>query len=242
MKVIYSPSGRAEEYSELAANLYNGCGHGCEYCYAASIRKIRRAQYFSPSYVHLRKNVLKELKKDAKNMAGDKRPILFSFLSDPYQPLEKVQSATREALSTMAKYRLRPQILTKAGTWSITRDKDVLQQCNGIWAATLTTDCPDESRRWEPQAALPEERIQALQMAKEAGLETWVSFEPVFNTAAVLRLINRMAPFVDEFKVGKLNYHPRAKEIDWIRFRENVVEALETANVSYYIKNDLRKL
>ena len=37
MKVIYEPKGRAKEYAELAVNLYNGCSHGCEYCYARKI-------------------------------------------------------------------------------------------------------------------------------------------------------------------------------------------------------------
>ena len=32
--LIYEPSGRAREYAPLALNLYNGCPHGCTYCYA----------------------------------------------------------------------------------------------------------------------------------------------------------------------------------------------------------------
>jgi len=32
-KPIYEPAGRAAEFSKFALNLFNGCSHGCEYCF-----------------------------------------------------------------------------------------------------------------------------------------------------------------------------------------------------------------
>ena len=241
MRTIYRPTGNAGEYAELACNLYQGCGHGCVYCYAPGVLRVKREDFHDPSQIRPRDNILRELQAQAGKMAGDKRPILLCFTSDPYQPREQDLQITRGALEILADSRLQPQILTKAGPWAIERDLDILQRCNGIWAATLTTDDAEESGLWKPQAALPEERIQALRTAKKAGLQTWVSFEPVYNTQAVLRLIERTSPFVDVFKVGKLNRHSKAGEIDWAQFLKDVEARLNAVGADYYLKNDLRK-
>ncbi|MCL2006359.1 MAG: hypothetical protein FWG73_09405 [Planctomycetaceae bacterium] len=37
MPIIYTPRGKALEYSDLAANLYTGCSHACRYCYCPAI-------------------------------------------------------------------------------------------------------------------------------------------------------------------------------------------------------------
>jgi DNA repair photolyase len=242
MPIIYEPKGKAREYSPLAANIYKGCSHRCEYCYVPGIPPFKfaknpREAFFSSSAP--RPNVLAELAKDAKRFAGDKRLVLMSFTSDPYQPAEREHGVIREAIKVMAAHRLRPQILTKGGAWAIQRDADVLRDANGIWAATLTTDNPAESLKWEPGAALPTDRIEALRIAKAAGLETWVSLEPVIDPDAAVRLIDQTHQFVDLFKVGKLNYHPLADKIDWADFLERVEVKLDEHGAKRYIKIDL---
>ena len=236
---IYEPRGKAREYSPLAANLYKGCSHACIYCFAPSATRTDRAMFSKAAYIRPRQLVLEQLAKDAVSMAGDPRPILLSFTSDAYQPLEKKLGLTRKALEILAANGLTPQILTKAGAWSIRRDADVLASCGGIWAATLTTDDPLLSQEWEPFAALPADRIEALRLAKEAGLQTWVSFEPVIDPPAVYRLIEATRGFVDLYKVGRLNYHPHALTIDWPHFRETSIAILEKFGKKYYIKHDL---
>lgn len=237
--IIYEPKGKAREYSELAANIYKGCSHACVYCFAPDATFTDRKKFSDPAYIAPRPNIIRQLDKDAEKFAGDPRTILMSFTADVYQPIERDLKLTRQALSVMALNKLTPQILTKAGAWAIERDIDILQKCNGIWAATLTTDNPAESLKWEPGAALPDDRIEALKIAHAAGLKTWVSFEPVFNPDAVYRLIDATHEFVDFYKVGKMNYHPIAKEIDWHTFLINVELALNGYQKPHYIKKDL---
>ena len=242
MPIIYEPAGKAREYSPLAANLYKGCAHKCEYCYVPGIppykfSKTAREDFYSDPQP--RANVIKQLERDAQKFAGDSRPVLMCFTSDPYQPCESGAMITRQALQIMAEYDLHPQILTKGGAWAVKRDQDVLTRSGAIWAATLTTDDPDESLAWEPGASLPADRIEALRLAKESGLETWVSLEPVINPDAALRLIDQTHGFVDLFKVGKLNYHPHAETIDWTDFLTNVEDRLDHYGLARYIKKDL---
>lgn len=47
--------------------------------------------------------------------------------------------------------------------------------------------------------------------------------------------------FVDLFKVGKLNHHPRAKEINWYDFGWKAKNLLESLGNDYYLKHDLRQ-
>jgi len=239
MPAIYVPRGKALEYSELACNLYKGCSHACAYCFAPGATFTDRQKFSSPDYIRPRPGIIAELNRDAEKLAGDPRTILMSFTSDVYQEAEKKLKLTRQALSVMALNNLTPQILTKAGAWAIERDMDLLQHANGIWAATLTTDCPEESIKWEPGAALPADRIKALQIAKDAGLRTWVSFEPVIDPEAVYRLIDQTHDFVDLYKVGKLNYHPLAKEINWNKFLSDAEKRLDHYGKDRYIKKDL---
>lgn len=244
MSIIYEPRGKALEYSPLAANLYNGCSHGCKYCYVPTLppwkfsKNARENFYSSPCS---RSNILANLEADAKKLKGDKRRILFSFTSDAYQPKEKEFEVTRSALEIMAKYNLHPQILTKAGEWAIKRDTDILKKSGCIWAATLTCDDSQKSQEWEPGAALPEDRIAALERAHGIGLETWVSLEPVIDPDAAIRLIHVTHKFVDLYKVGKLNHHPLEKEIDWTDFLKKAEDVLDTYKKPRYIKVDLEK-
>lgn len=244
MPVIYAPKGKALEYSELAANLYKGCSHGCQYCYVPGIppykfaEDARKTFYSSPSP---RKDILIELEKDARRYHGDKRRILMSFTSDAYQPIEREYQLTRQALRIIAEHGLHPQILTKAGEWAVKRDIDILKSSGCIWAATLTCDDDKKSLEWEPGAALPDDRIAALERAHGIGLETWVSLEPVLDPDTAIRLIHMTHKFVDLYKVGKLNHHPLESTIDWKDFLYRTEDVLNLYGKARYIKVDLER-
>ena len=70
-------------------------------------------------------------------------------------------------------------------------------------------------------------------------MPTWVSLEPVLEPAASLEIIRETAPYVNLFKVGKLNYHPMARSIDWRAFGLAAIALLESLGKPYYIKKDL---
>lgn len=237
--IIYEPRGKALEYSPLAANLYRGCSHACIYCYAPSATFKKRDIFHSCEFIKPRVDVLKKFEKDCKKLAGDKREVLFSFTTDSYQKCETELNITRQALEIALKYDLFPVILTKGGKRAV-KDFDILTKFkNRKFGVSLTHDVDSISLKWEPGAALPNDRIDTLIEAWTLGIETFVSFEPVIDPESVLRLIDKTYEFVDFYKVGKLNYHPNSKMIDWVIFRESVIKKLESLNKKYMIKNDL---
>ena len=236
MSIIYAPKGRAGEYSELAANLYSGCSHGCVYCYVPNIlRQERKEFYFEPKP---RKNILKLLQKDCQKFYGEERSILLSFTSDPYQPIDKKYKITRYAIEIIKRYGLHVNILTKGGKRA-ERDFDLLDEKDKV-GATLTFSEETDSLKWEPEASTPKERMEMLKKAKEHGFQTWVSLEPVIDPYQTLKLIDMTHEYVDHYKVGLLNYHPKSRQINWKKFANDVLEILTKHNKDYYIKNDLR--
>jgi DNA repair photolyase len=237
--IIYRPRGAALEYCELSMNHYKCCSHGCVYCYASGCL-FMTPEAFRTNLVMAKdwkeRITLNTAKLQSNGITG---PVHLSFLSDPYQPIEREMRATRYVLEMFHQHGIHSQILTKAGPWGLSRDADLLVRTHANWGATLTTDNDKESLEWEPGAALPGDRIAALEKAHGLGLKTWVSLEPVINPAAVFRLIDATHCFVTVFKVGKLNRHRHAATIDWPKFRADVVAKLESVGANYTLKKAL---
>lgn len=160
-------------------------------------------------------------------------------MCDPYQQIEEEYQLTRQAIQILHSCELSVMILTKGGRRA-ERDFDVLTD-NDRFGVTLTNLDDKFSLEWEPGAALPHERIGSLQKAHEKGIKTWVSLEPVIYPEVALEIIRQTHSFVDQFKVGMLNYHPHAKNIDWHKFALDVKNLLDGMKCSYYLKDDLRK-
>jgi len=239
MSVIYEPKGRAREYSELACNLYKGCGHKCLYCYGPRVTKTSREEFQKPT---ARKNILRRLEADVSKASKvqRKKSVLLSFTSDPYQMLDQKLKITRGAIKILHAGGFKVTVLTKGGPRA-ERDFDLMGP-RDTHAVTLTLLNNAASRKWEPKAALPLDRIKTLREAHHVrGMKTWVSLEPVIDPDAVYKIIALTYPYVDLYKVGVLNYHPHAKTIDWAKFAIEVVDRLEEYGCEYYLKEDLRK-
>lgn len=238
MNAIYEPKGRAQEYSLLAANLYTGCPHGCLYCYAPGALHRRREDFHADC--RPRDGILDALKKDAQRLRGDQRRILLCFTCDPYPAdLPPMQDVTRLAIQRLHREHLAVQVLTKGGRRACT-DFDIYGP-DDAFATTLTWRTAEESLEMEPRAATPADRVKAIYEAHTRGLQTWVSLEPVFESADALAWIDEVADVVDLFKVGTLNHSPLAKDIDWRSFGIAAVEKLEALGKPYWIKHDLAK-
>lgn len=236
--VIYEPKGKAREYSQLAVNLYRGCGHGCEYCYAPATIHSTKVKFRQPAP---RKDILNKIDQDAckLQLEQETRPILLCFTCDPYQPIDEQYQLTRKAIQILHSHNLNVMLLTKGGKRA-ERDFDLLTS-DDWFGVTLTNLDNALSEKWEPVTALPDERLISLHDAHEKGIKTWVSLEPVLYPDVTLEIIRRTHHFVDKFMVGTLNYHPHSRSIDWHRFVVNVKNLLIDLKCNYYLKDDLSK-
>lgn len=237
-QAIYETRGRAREFNELALNHYKGCGHQCVYCYGADVTHQNPDDFKNKC---LPRVTLDMIAKDASQLAKreEKRPILLSFVTDPYQPFDEIGYFTRQVITVLKQFNLRVTILTKGGLRSM-RDFDLLTN-QDEYATTLTCDNAEDSQKWEPNAALPIDRINALKAAFYRSIQTWVSFEPVIYPEQTLNLLQMTHPYVGHYKVGTMNYHEHGKTINWRKFLMDVEVHLRRLKKPYYIKKDLAR-
>ena len=239
MSVIYTPKGKAREYSPYACNIYLGCNHGCKYCYAPAINFKKRENYLMPEP---RRNILKDFKEDCKKLNNFDSQVLFCFMSDPYNRIESELRLTRAALEIALENKIPVAILTKSET--VLNDIDVFKKFgeNIKIGFTLTFDKKEDSAEWEPKASMPDERLETLKTLHDKNIKTWASFEPVVKPEQSLSMIKKSLPYVDVFKIGKLNnFNGLDKTIDWKAFLVSTVEILRRNEKPFYIKKDLRE-
>jgi DNA repair photolyase len=166
----------------------------------------------------------------------DTRRVTLSFMSDPFQPCEEQYGISCAVVRALKKANIPVDILTKGGH----RAESALPflGVSDAVGTTLTFSQADKCAEWEPGAAPPRERAAFLKAAKEAGIQTWVSIEPVIDTQESLECIRRTAEYVDKYKVGRLNH--MTNTTDWRQFTQDAFALLTTLGKKYMFKHDLR--
>jgi len=236
-RMIYKPKGMALEYAPLALNPYIGCNHGCTYCYGPAA--MRRPDFHD--VIRPRKDFLKKLALDIRDMKAenDKRQVLLSFATDPYNELEPKLKLTRNALMMLSKAEIPFTVLTKSDFAE--DDFDLYSATRDSFGVSLTTMNVAKADRWEPDAAKPWKRSEQLERAKRDGISTWVSLEPVMDSVEAMAVIYNVHEFTDVIKIGKLNHQQPEKPIDWQKFAFDAVELCEKLGQKYILKDSLAK-
>ena len=226
---IYEPRTRAREYCDLAVNIYSGCNHGCVYCYAPGVLRLTKEAFMQ---VSPRKDITESVKRQISREGLRGKKIMLCFTCDPY-PAGIDTAVTREVIKAIKDGGNNVQILTKGGKRA-ERDFDLLG-AGDSFGVTLSCN-PVQQKEIEPNAAPILERLETLQHARDAGIKTWASFEPVFDPEIVYEAITRWG-FIDLFRIGKLN-HARSS-INWAAFGVECQRLCIEHNRDYYIKDDL---
>jgi DNA repair photolyase len=237
---IYEPRTRAKEYCDLAINIYKGCNHGCEYCYARKMaeRYTSKDCICSFNEPKLRQGIVEATKNQLSGGKYKGKKILLCFVCDPY-PADIDTLPTREIITAIKNAGANFAVLTKGGMRAV-RDFDLYEEGDSF-GTTLTFRKPDESLKWEPKAALPEDRYEAIREAYRRGIKTWVSLEPVIIPSHALDFVHILHSYVDLWKVGRWNYDARANMISWKQFGESIELVFKMHGSDYYIKDDLRR-
>ena len=168
---------------DRSINPYQGCEHGCVYCYA---RPSHSYLDLSPgldfeTQIFYKPNAAARLLEAWEKPGYDCKPITIGANTDPYQPAERQLGVTRDLLENFLKYRHPVSIITKGAL--ICRDLDVLAElaANRLCsvAISLPTLDPALKRIMEPRVPSAQSRLQAIEALTEAGIPTSVLVAPL---------------------------------------------------------------
>jgi DNA repair photolyase len=183
---------------EYSVNCYRGCTHACTYCFS---RPTHEYLGFGAGTDFERKIVAKvrapELLREEfmkKSWKGD--PLVFSFTSDPYIPLEANYQLTRKCLEVCLEFRNPVSFITKSAL--IRRDLELITQLAREAEARIFFTIPfldhDVNRALEPFAPFPEHRFAAMKEFADAGVEVGLGIAPVIpglNEHEIPQLLER---------------------------------------------------
>lgn len=166
-----------------SANPYQGCEHGCIYCYA---RNSHQYWGFSAgldfeSKIIIKENAAKLLEKHFLSSSWIPSPIVLSGNTDCYQPVERTLGITRSLLKVFLKYGNPVNIITK--NILILRDIDILKDLaseNLVHVNFSVTTLNEKLRRiLEPRTATANGKLKAIEKLSEANIPTAIMNAPI---------------------------------------------------------------
>jgi DNA repair photolyase len=190
---------------DYVINPYTGCTHSCIYCYAEFMKRFTgHGGEDWGSFLDVKHYDWNKIKPEKYN---DKR-ILFSSVTDPYIPLEMKYKSTRTILEHLIGTSADISILTKSKF--VTRDIDLFNQFENIEVGISISNMDENlSRKLEPFASKPLDRLEALRKIHENGIPTYVFVSPVFpKITNIEKIIDYSIDFADRFSFENFNYRP----------------------------------
>lgn len=166
-----------------SVNPYQGCEHGCVYCYARNSH-----QYWGfgagtdfESKLVVKPNIAALLKKELGSKNWKPEPLMLSGNTDCYQPLERRYKLTRSILKIALDYRHPVSIVTK--NTLIKRDLDVLQELAGLQLVhvNFSISTLDERLRnkLEPRTASVKSKLETMDLLSKNGIPVGIMNAPI---------------------------------------------------------------
>jgi DNA repair photolyase len=164
-------------------NPYQGCEHGCIYCYA---RPTHAYLDLSPGLDFETKLFAKPdadalLRAELARPGYRCEPIALGTNTDPYQPIEREWKITRRIIEVLSECE-HPLTITTKGVL-VERDIDLLAPMAAkglalVFVSVALLD-PDLARKLDPRAPAPRRRLQIVKSLADAGIPVGVSVAPV---------------------------------------------------------------
>ena len=181
-------------------NPYQGCEHGCVYCYA---RESHQYWGYSAGLDFERKIIYKPeapqlLEKQLNNKNWIVSPIMLSGNTDCYQPIERKLEITRELLKVCLKYKHPVSILTKNSL--VLRDLDILiplAKLNLVKVGVSITSFDNKLKSvLEPRTASVQQKLKVVETLSKNNIPVLVMVAPIIpglNSHEIPTIVKKVA-------------------------------------------------
>src|SRR5438477_7930493 len=167
---------------DWSLNPTSGCAHSCRYCFARAYHARYREKNVGTDFdsnVEVRVNIPDILRRELhRHREGS---LAIGTATDPYQPIEGKYKLTRRCLEALVDRPMPTSIVTKGPL--VVRDIDVLRKLDEKTDLTVYFSVPcvneDIVRKTDPGTAPARQRLRALRMLREAGIDAAVLCMPV---------------------------------------------------------------
>lgn len=168
---------------DRSINPYRGCEHGCIYCFArpthgylglSSGLDFETKIFLKPQAAHL-------LEQELRSPSYRPQVISIGSNTDPYQPIERKKLIMRKILEVLDAFSHPVAITTKSAL--VIRDIEILARMSkrSLVHVSISITSLDHrlSRKMEPRASSPQQRLYAISQLTRAGIPTNVMIAPI---------------------------------------------------------------
>ena len=168
---------------DQSINPYQGCEHGCVYCYA---RPSHSYLDLSPgldfeTQIFYKPNAVTQLLAAWEKKSYNCKPITIGANTDPYQPAEKEHSITRQLLEQFLACRHPVTLITKSNL--VVRDLDLLSELaeRNLCSVAISIPTLDDGlkRIMEPRVPSAAARLSAMHQLAQSGIPTSALVAPI---------------------------------------------------------------
>lgn len=208
-------------------NPYQGCEHGCTYCYARPTHEYwgYSAGLDFEKVILVKKNAPELLEKELQHPKWEVGSIMFSGNTDCYQPAERKYGITRQMLEVLLKYRHPVGIISK--NTLMLRDIDILKEMARMKLVSVTlsiTSLNEDLRRvLEPRTCSVKKKLAAIEELTANGIPVNVMAAPMIPAINDHELFNIIKTVTEKgaqwvgYTVVRLNGPNGAIFTDWVQ-------------------------
>lgn len=166
-----------------SVNPYRGCEHGCAYCYARPSHEYLgfNAGIDFESRIMVKLRAAELLRDWLARESWAPETIVFSGVTDCYQPAERKFQLTRSCLQVAVAAKQPVGIITKNAL--VTRDLDILREMSrhNVVDVSVSVTSLDAAlaRTLEPRTSSPDARLRAIRELNDAGIPVRVMVAPI---------------------------------------------------------------
>lgn len=168
---------------DWSVNPYQGCEHGCAYCYARPTHEYwgYSAGLDFERKIIVKRNAAELLEKALRSPNWDVGTISISGNTDCYQPVERKEGITRKILKVAQDFRQPIGIITKNAL--VLRDLDILTEMasRNLASVAISFTTQDEGLRrvLEPRTSTALMRLKTMEALSNAGIPVLAMLAPI---------------------------------------------------------------